>query len=53
MLLGLEGGWADAAVNLEPVLSIHPPITQPVLALGLSLRVWMLKPLSLSLSVGP
>ena len=49
----LESGWADAAVNLEPVLSVHPPITQPILALGLSLRVWMLKPLSLELVCGP
>jgi len=34
--LALESGWADAAVNLEPVLSVHPPITQPILALGCS-----------------
>ena len=25
LLLALESGWADAAVNLEPVLSVHPP----------------------------
>jgi len=25
LLLALESGWADAAVNLQPVLSIHPP----------------------------
>jgi len=51
--LALESGWADAAVNLEPVLSVHPSITQPVLALGLSLRGWMFKPLSLELVWGP
>ena len=51
--LALENGWADAAVNLEPVLSVHPPITQPILAPGLSLRGWMLKPPSLELVCGP
>jgi len=51
--LALESGRADAAVNLEPVRSVHPTITQPILALGLSLRGWMLKPLSLELVVGP
>ena len=51
--LALESGWADAAVNLEPVLSVHPPITQPILALGLPHRGWMLKPLSLELVCGP
>jgi len=51
--LALESGWADAAVNLEPVLSVHPPITQPIFALGLSLRGWMHKPLSVELVCGP
>ena len=51
--LALESGWADAAVDLEPVRSIHPPITQPILALGLPHRGWMLKPLSLELVCGP
>jgi hypothetical protein len=53
LLLALESGWADAAMNLEPVLFVHPPITQPVLALGLSLRGWILKPLSLKRVCGP
>jgi hypothetical protein len=54
LLLALvPSGWADAAVNLEPVFFVHPPITQPIFALGLSLRGWMLKPLSLELVCGP
>ena len=36
LLPALECGWADAAVGLEPILFVHPPITQPVRALGLS-----------------
>ena len=36
LLPALECGWADAAVGLEPIFFVHPPITQPVLALGLS-----------------
>jgi hypothetical protein len=36
--LALENGWTDAAVNLKPVRSVHLPITQPILALWLSLR---------------
>jgi hypothetical protein len=53
LLLALESGWADAAVKLEPVYSVQPPITQPVLAMGLTLRGWMLKLLSLELVCGP
>ena len=48
----IKGG--DAALNLEPILFVSPPpFTQPVLALGLSVRGWMLKPLSLELVCGP
>jgi len=36
LLPAFECGWADAAVGLEPIFFVHPPITQPVLALGLS-----------------
>jgi hypothetical protein len=43
----------NAAVNLEPTCFFPIHITQPVLALGLSLRGWMLKPLILDLFVGP
>ena len=39
-----EGGYA--ALNLEPIVLVPPPLTQPGLALGLSLRDWMLKPLN-------
>jgi len=53
LLSALERGWADAAASLVPIPFVHPPITQPVLALGLSLRGWMLKPLSLELVRGP
>jgi len=53
LLSALERGWADAAVSLVPIPFVHPPITQPVLTLGLSLRGWMLKPLSLELVRGP
>ena len=52
----MQLGWLGlpyAAVGLEPVLFIHLPITQPVLALGLSLMGWILKPLSLELVRGP
>jgi len=41
------------AASLVPIPFVHPPITQPVLALGLSLMGWMLKPLSLELVCGP
>jgi hypothetical protein len=42
LLPALEYGWADAAASLVPIPFVHPPITQPVLAPGLSLRDWML-----------
>ena len=42
----------DAAlISGNPFFLAPPPITQPVLALGLSLRGWMLEPLNLY--VGP
>ena len=53
LLPALEYGWADAAASLVPIPFVHPPITQPIFALGLSLRGWMLKPLSLELVCGP
>ena len=40
-------------MNLELIEFVPPPLTQPVLALGLSLRGWVLKPLSLELICGP
>jgi len=47
----MKGG--NAAVNLVHRFPHPPLITQPALALGLSLRGWMLKPLSLELVRGP
>ena len=38
LLSALERGWADTAASLVPISFVHPPDTQPVLALGLSLR---------------
>ena len=34
LLLALESGWADAAVNLELVLSVHPPSLFPLATLA-------------------